>query len=91
MDATCQRTRERLDRGGDEFDIAVRYEDYEQMLADPAIDIVHINTPLQDHAGHVVRVLEAGRHVGCTIPMATSVEDCKSIVDAQEASGLVYM
>jgi predicted dehydrogenase len=35
--------------------------------------------------------LDAGKHVGCTIPMATSVEDCRRIVEAQERSGLVYM
>jgi predicted dehydrogenase len=39
----------------------------------------------------VVAALRAGKHVGCTIPMATSVEDCKRIVDAQRETGLVYM
>jgi predicted dehydrogenase len=69
----------------------VRYTDYEEMLQDPNIDIIHVNTPLQLHADHVVWALEAGKHVGCTIPMATSVEDCKRIVDAQRETGLVYM
>ena len=91
MYAICQRTRASLDAIGDQCGIDVRYDDYEAMLADPAIDVVHVNTPLQHHADHVVRALEAGKHVGCTIPMATSVEDCKRIVDAQAASGLVYM
>jgi predicted dehydrogenase len=91
MYAICQRTREHLDQVGDEFGVAVRYDDYERMLDDPAIDVIHVNTPLQNHADHVVWALEAGKHVGCTIPMATSVEDCKRIVDAQERTGLVYM
>ena len=91
MYAICQRTRSHLDEIGDRFDVPVRYERYEDVLADPDVDVVHLNTPLQDHANHVVAALEAGKHVGCTIPMATSVDDCKRIVDAQRASGLVYM
>lgn len=91
MYAICQRTRSKLDEVGDQFGVGVRYDDYGAMLRDPNIDIVHINTPLQLHADHVVSALEAGKHVGCTIPMATSVDDCKRIVDVQRQTGLVYM
>lgn len=91
MYAICQRTRSKLDEVGDRYGVEVRYDDYDKMLADPEIDIIHINTPLQLHADQVVAALEAGKHVGCTIPMATSVEDCKRIVDAQERTGLTYM
>ena len=91
MYAICQRTRAQLDEVGDKFGVEVRYTDYEEMLQDPNIDLIHVNTPLQLHADHVVSALEAGKHVGCTIPMATSVEDCKRIVDAQRETGLVYM
>lgn len=91
MYAICQRTQSKLDEVGDKYGIEVRYTDYDAMLADPNIDVIHINTPLQLHADQVVAALEAGKHVGCTIPMATSVEDCKRIVDAQRRTGLVYM
>lgn len=91
MYAICQRTQSKLDEIGDRYDIPVRYTDYDAMLADPNIDVIHINTPLQLHADQVVAALEAGKHVGCTIPMATSVEDCKRIVDAQRRTGLTYM
>ncbi len=91
MYAICQRTQSKLDEVGDHFGIDVRYTDYDRMLADPDIDIIHINTPLQLHADQVVAALEAGKHVGCTIPMATSVEDCQRIVEAQQRTGLTYM
>ena len=91
MYAICQRTREKLDEVGDAHGVDVRYTDFDELLADPAVDVVHINTPLQIHADQVVAALQAGKHVGCTIPMATSVEDCKRIVDAQRESGRVYM
>jgi predicted dehydrogenase len=91
MYAICQRTREQLDAVGDRFGVDVRYTDYDEMLKDPAIDVIHVNTPLQLHADHVVAALRAGKHVGCTIPMATSVDDCQRIVDAQRETGLTYM
>ena len=91
MYAICQRTRSKLDEVGDRFNVERRYDNYDDLVNDPDVDIIHINTPLHLHADHVVQALEAGKHVGCTIPMATSVEDCKRIVDAQRSSGLVYM
>ena len=91
MYAICQRTESKLNEVGDKFQIPVRYTDFDAMLADPDIDVIHINTPLQLHADQVVAALEAGKHVGCTIPMATSVEDCRRIVTAQQRSGLTYM
>ncbi len=91
MYAICQRTRSSLDAVGDRYGVDVRYDDYDELLRDPAIDVVHINTPLQLHANQVVAALEAGKHVGCTIPMAISVEDCKRIVEAQARTGLTYM
>jgi predicted dehydrogenase len=91
MYAICQRTRSKLDEVGDRFNVAKRYDNYDDLVNDPEVDIIHINTPLHLHADQVVQALEAGKHVGCTIPMATSVEDCKRIVDAQKATGLVYM
>lgn len=89
--AICQRTRERLDAVGDAFGIEGRYTDYGQMLARAEIDAVHINTPIPDHAEQTLAALAAGKHVACTVPMATSVEDCRRIVEASEAAGLTYM
>jgi predicted dehydrogenase len=89
--AICQRTRERLDAVGDAFGIPGRYTDYGEMLKEAEIDAVHINTPIPDHAEQSLAALAAGKHVACTVPMATSVDDCRRIVEASEASGLSYM
>ena len=91
MYAICQRSRDKLNLVGNAFNVDVRYDNFEKMLKDDAIDVIHINTPLQIHADQVCAALEAGKHVGCTIPMATSVEDCKRIVETQARSGLTYM
>lgn len=91
MAAICQRNPKSLDEIGDKWGIAKRYTDYEQVLQDPDIDAVHINTPIPDHAEHTLKALRAGKHVACTVPMATSVEDCKAIVETAAQTGLNYM
>ena len=91
MFAICQRNQESLDKIGDAFGIERRYTDYAALLKDPDVDFVHINTPIPDHAAMTIAALEAGKHVACTVPMATSVEDCKRIVELCEQKGLKYM
>ena len=46
--AICQRNPEKLKQIGDRYKIAKRYTSYEEMLQDPAIDAVHINTPIPE-------------------------------------------
>ena len=89
--AICRRSRKDLDECGDRWDIAGRYTEFEQVLANPDIDAVHINSPIRDHARQSVAALEAGKHVACTVPMGTSVEECRRVVEAQRKSGKVYM
>jgi predicted dehydrogenase len=91
MVAICQRTQSTLDEIGDKYGIEKRYNDYDALLADPEIDAVHINTAIPDHAAHTIAALKAGKHVACTVPMATSVEDCRQIVELCQQTGLKYM
>ncbi|MCG8598684.1 MAG: Gfo/Idh/MocA family oxidoreductase [Verrucomicrobiales bacterium] len=89
--AICQRNSESLNEIGDKFGIEKRFTDYDELLADPDIDAVHINTPIPDHAEHTLKAMRAGKHVACTVPMATSEEDCKAIVELSAETGLQYM
>jgi predicted dehydrogenase len=91
MAAICRRDRAGLDEVGDQFGVERRYTDYRELLKDPDIDAVHINSPIPDHAWMAIEALEAGKHVACTVPMATSIEDCRRIVEAVERTGLKYM
>ena len=61
------------------------------LLKDPKVDAVHINSPIPDHGWMSIAALKAGKHVACTVPMATSIEDCKKIVDLVKKTGLKYM
>ncbi|MGV8878509.1 MAG: Gfo/Idh/MocA family protein [Sphingobacteriaceae bacterium] len=91
MYAICQRDPEKLKIIGDAFGIEKRYTDFDALLRDPEVDAVHINTPIQSHAEQSIKALRAGKHVACTVPMATSVEECRQIVEAVKETGLTYM
>ena len=91
MHSICQRNPEKLKEIGDAFKIDKRFTKFEDMLKDPELDAVHINSPIPDHAPMTLAALKAGKHVSCTVPMATSVEDCKKIVELVKQTGLKYM
>lgn len=91
MYAICQRNEEKLQLVADAFKIERAYTDFDELLKDPLVDVVHINTPIQNHAEQSLKALRAGKHVACTVPMATSVEDCRLIVEAVKETGCMYM
>jgi predicted dehydrogenase len=91
MYAVCQRSEDKLKAISDHFNIPLRYTSFEEMLGDENIDAVHINTPIPNHAEQSIAALNAGKHVACTVPMATSAQDCRRIVEAQQSSGKNYM
>jgi predicted dehydrogenase len=91
MYAICRRNKAELDKVGDKFGIKTRYAEYADLLADPNVDAVHINSPIPDHASQTLAALRAGKHVACTVPMATTIDECRQIVELQRQVGKVYM
>ncbi|MGD9857711.1 MAG: Gfo/Idh/MocA family protein [Planctomycetaceae bacterium] len=89
--AVCRRKESELNTVGDRFGIARRYTKYEDVLSDANVDFVHINSPIPDHAWMSLEALKAGKHVMCTVPMATTIEDCEKICQAAADTGLKYM
>jgi predicted dehydrogenase len=63
-----------------EFGVEKTDADYRRILADPAVDAVHICTPNVMHFPIAKEALLAGKHVICEKPLATSVADAKQLV-----------
>lgn len=63
------------------------YETFDRIADDDAIDIVYVVLPNGMHAEYTVRAAEAGKHVICEKPMATSVAECERMIAACEAAG----
>lgn len=62
------------------FGIQRAEDDYRRLLEDTAIDALHICTPNALHAPIASDALQAGKHVLCEKPLATSVEDGRKLV-----------
>ena len=64
------------------------YGSYEEMLADPAIDIVDICTPHHLHAEQSIAAARAGKHLIIEKPLCLTVEDLAAMKRAIEDSGV---
>ncbi len=91
MYGICQRNKEHLNKIGEQFKVDKRYSDFGEVLKDPQVDFVHINSPIPDHARMSLAALRAGKHVMCTVPMATTIEECRQICELVKETGLKYM
>src|SRR5437868_1831780 len=67
------------------------YADVGDLLADPAVDLVDLCVPNDEHARLAIRALEAGKHVLVEKPIALTTTDADAMVAAARASGKMLM
>ena len=67
------------------------YASFDRIKDNPAIDIVYIVLPNALHAEFTIRAARAGKHVLCEKPMAATVAEAQSMVDACHAAGRSLM
>lgn len=63
-----------------------QYDCFDEMLDKSDLDLISITLPTDLHCAHTVKALEKGLHVLCEKPMALTVEDCQTMIDAAEKS-----
>ena len=85
-DLNQERARELAEKWGGKA-----YSSWEEMLADPGIDAVSICVANNAHAQLSIAALQAGKHVLCEKPMATTLADCEAMVAAARESGKFLM
>ena len=88
--AVCDKDSALAARVAHEFAVEMRYPTYDAMLEDRSIDLVVVATPDHHHGQHAIMALEAGKHVLSEIPMATTLAECRRIIELTDRRGLKY-
>jgi predicted dehydrogenase len=71
------------------IDQTYSYDEYEACLN--TVDAVYIALPNSMHAEYTIRAARAGVHVLCEKPMAVTVDECQSMIDACRDNGVKLM
>ncbi len=88
MVAFCDIVMDRAEKAAKEYGApgAVVTADYKELVK-MNLDVIHVLTPNSSHAPITVAALDAGKHVMCEKPMATSTVEAQSMVDAAKRNG----
>jgi predicted dehydrogenase len=98
--ALCSRDRKKLDGDwtsiqgnfgprGTQMDLSgqAKYADVRELLKDPAVQLVDLCVPNDEHARLAIRALEAGKDVLVEKPIALTIADADAMLTAARASG----
>ena len=80
-----------LDRAKTRFSIPHVFQDWRDLVAMEELDVVDICTPNRMHGPMTLAALEAGKHVLCEKPLATSSAEVRAIITAAEKAGKLVM
>lgn len=85
----------KLERYGEQYGIPkthrYSYAQFDAIRDNPDIDAVYIVLPNSLHAEYSIRAAQAGKHVLCEKPMATSVAECEAMIAAAHKAGKKLM
>lgn len=94
LKTVCDIVPEIAQEAKERFGFAQCCTDWKEMIQDPEIDVVSICTPNNVHAPIAIAALEAGKHVICEKPIASTMEDAKAMAETAEkaaAKGIISM
>ena len=89
--SVCTRRREVLDECLEAFSVPSGTLDYREMVRRDDVDVVCVFSPDHLHAEHCVAALEAGKHVVCTKPLVTSLQDARRLVALVREKGVKFL
>ncbi len=89
--AVASRDAEKAQRFAEEMGIPVFYSDYQALLDDPSIDAVYNPLPNHLHKPWSIRAAEAGKHILCEKPLALNTDECREMIAAARANGVLLM
>jgi predicted dehydrogenase len=89
--AIASRSLERAEAFREKHGFAKAYGSYEEMVADPEIDVVYIATTNNLHFEHTMLCLEAGKAVLCEKPFASDLSQVEQMVNKSREKNVFLM
>ncbi|MEN2742465.1 Gfo/Idh/MocA family oxidoreductase [Microbacterium sp. X-17] len=91
LHAVGSRTLARAEAFAARHGAANAYGSYEQLVADPEVDVVYVAAPQSEHLALGLLAIGAGKHVLIEKPMATNARDALRLVAAATEAGVFLM
>ncbi|MGA9746074.1 MAG: Gfo/Idh/MocA family oxidoreductase [Nocardioides sp.] len=91
ISAVGARRQESADAFAAEHGAARAYAGYEELVADPDVDVVYVASPHALHREHALLALEAGKPVLCEKALTLTGDDAADLVAAARERGLFLM
>jgi predicted dehydrogenase len=73
----------------DQFGVEKAYGDYMDLIADPAVEVIHNTTPSYLHFPVSMAAIQAGKHIISDKPLALTPSECSMLSDAAAKAGVV--
>ncbi|MDQ1575393.1 MAG: hypothetical protein QOH55_543 [Microbacteriaceae bacterium] len=91
IQAVGSRSQESADAFAVEFGIPSAHGSYEDLVADPEVDIIYVGTPHPFHADNAKLALNAGKHVLVEKPFTLNAREAREVVDLAAARNLLVL
>ncbi len=88
--AVCDVDESMLARRKQEWSVERAYTNYEDLLADPEVEVVSICTPNSMHHPITVAAAKAGKHVLCEKPVSLDLAQGEEMIRACDNAGVVF-
>ncbi|WP_233585289.1 Gfo/Idh/MocA family protein [Corallococcus sp. CA054B] len=89
--AVASRDPERARRFAAQYGVPRVHESYEQLVADPDVDIVYVASPHSEHKRQALLAIAAGKHVLVEKPLALDAGEARDVARAARAAGVFAM
>src|SRR2546426_12048072 len=86
VEAIASRSLEKAREAAGKLGIPRAYGSYEELLADPGVEVVYNPLPNHLHVPWSIKAVQAGKHVLCEKPIALGAAEARSLLDARNRS-----